>query len=181
MAVGNYLNGSTFRGQAYGFTLDTLNKLRDTRANDQSAKFPGVTTLLHYVITLSDDQKLGFVDFLEEMPHVESAARINFAAMQASVRALRTNVNALRKEMEDLRAADSPLKEDHFVDLMLPFFEQADNLVKRIEQVSSGTEQSLKDLLDWLGEDGTNGPFAKQPEDFWSLLGAFHGSVQVHP
>jgi hypothetical protein len=31
LALGNYLNGGSFRGAAYGFKLDALNKLRYAR------------------------------------------------------------------------------------------------------------------------------------------------------
>ncbi len=46
LALGNYINGGTYRGGAYGFKLDILTKLQDTKSSDNK------TTLLHYLATL---------------------------------------------------------------------------------------------------------------------------------
>ena len=43
LAVGNYMNGSTARGGAFGFKLDTLRKMAETKSADRS------TTLLHFI------------------------------------------------------------------------------------------------------------------------------------
>ena len=44
LAIGNYLNGSTNRGQAYGFNLDTLSKLSALKTKDNKSN------LLRYII-----------------------------------------------------------------------------------------------------------------------------------
>jgi len=69
LAIGNYLNGSTFRGEAYGFKLDALNKLAETKAAD------GTTTLLHYITRTLEQQDPSLIDFLSTMPHVDAAGR----------------------------------------------------------------------------------------------------------
>ena len=43
LAVGNHLNGGTYRGQARGFRLETLLRLTDVKAVDRK------TSLLHFV------------------------------------------------------------------------------------------------------------------------------------
>ena len=44
LAYGNYMNGNTQRGQADGFHLDVLLKLRDVKAKDSDVN------LLHYTV-----------------------------------------------------------------------------------------------------------------------------------
>ncbi len=44
LAVGNYLNGTGPRGGAYGFKLEVLTKLADTKTADNKS------TLLHYIV-----------------------------------------------------------------------------------------------------------------------------------
>jgi len=44
LALGNHLNSGTNRGRAYGFKLDGLLKLLETKGTD------GSTTLLHYLV-----------------------------------------------------------------------------------------------------------------------------------
>ena len=43
LAIGNYLNGGTNKGAAWGFKIDSLNKLIGTKTLD------GKSTLLHYL------------------------------------------------------------------------------------------------------------------------------------
>jgi diaphanous 1 len=63
--IGNFLNYDTYAGNAFGFSLDGLAKLRDTK----STVSPDYT-LLHYLaqyITENRDKLLGFVDDLENI------------------------------------------------------------------------------------------------------------------
>lgn len=70
LGLGNLLNGGSFRGEAYGYQLEALNKIRDTRSNpfgeDMPKELLGVTTLLHYLVHLSDhnEQFKGMVDYI---------------------------------------------------------------------------------------------------------------------
>ena len=45
LAVGNHLNGGSFRGAARGFKLDALLKLMDVKGRNKK------TTLLHFVVS----------------------------------------------------------------------------------------------------------------------------------
>ena len=69
LALGNYLNGGSFRGAAYGFKLDALNKLRDTKSAD------GDTTLLHYLVKLVNKKYPEAVHWGRDLKHVPIAAR----------------------------------------------------------------------------------------------------------
>ena len=79
LTLGNYMNGGNrMRGQADGFGLEILSKLRDVKS-----KVPGVT-LLHYVVRARLAQE-GDFNFDEPLPlpvpepaDVEAAATINF-------------------------------------------------------------------------------------------------------
>jgi len=52
LAYGNYMNGISARGGAYGFKLDTLPKLTETKSND------GTKSLLQYIIeTMGNSEK----------------------------------------------------------------------------------------------------------------------------
>lgn len=52
LAYGNYMNGINARGGAYGFKLDTLLKLSETKSND------GSKSLLQYIIeTMGNSEK----------------------------------------------------------------------------------------------------------------------------
>jgi hypothetical protein len=42
LKIGNYMNGGSTRGGAYGFTFSSLGKIRDTKSPDNK-------TMLHYL------------------------------------------------------------------------------------------------------------------------------------
>lgn len=65
------LNGGTFRGNASGFQLDTLVKLKDTR----TGKGPTCPTLLHYLAKVLLRTNATLVLFLEDLPSLEAATR----------------------------------------------------------------------------------------------------------
>lgn len=88
LSVGNALNGSSFRGGARGFQLEALLKvskanvntistsrcmqMKETKTAKGGAECP---TLLHYLarVLLRSDPSL--VSFIEDLPHLEAAAR----------------------------------------------------------------------------------------------------------
>jgi hypothetical protein len=52
LAFGNYLNGTTNRGGAYGFKLDTLAKLSELKSNDNKK------TLFYYIVEYIGDNNM---------------------------------------------------------------------------------------------------------------------------
>ena len=123
LAIGNYMNAGGFRGEAYGFQIDALVKLRDTRSNVSSSnqeKMMGVTTLFHFLVYHSDRKSgagNGFVDFGEDMPHLEPVSRISNQALQSQVKSLAAGVSLVISEIKALSEADS-LAGDNFVSIM---------------------------------------------------------------
>lgn len=106
LAMGNTLNGGTFRGGAAGFSLDSLLKVRwarryrldkarsltpldaqlqDVRAANASA---GTPTLLHYLVRIVRRQDPALLAFLEELPHLEAASRSESLLFRRTVRLL---------------------------------------------------------------------------------------------
>jgi len=180
LQLGNYLNGGTFRGQAYGFTLETLNKLRDTKANEQSeAAKKGAISLLHYLVMVSDNEKIGVVDYSEEISHLESAGRICFSSVASLTRKFREDAQSMSLEIDALSSAEEKVAEDRFLTLMKPFFKEMDDLVKTLENQVTTTESQFKELAEWLGEDTT--ATIKTPDDLWAVLGDFSAAVKVSP
>lgn len=74
LAAGNSLNGNTFRGNAAGFQLEALGKLKETRVTSTKAGGKQLTLLHHIASTLVRDEDKPF-DFLSECPHLAAGAR----------------------------------------------------------------------------------------------------------
>ena len=87
LAVGNAMNGGTFRGGAAGFRLDALVKvshmqthtsrtsLKDQLGETRTAKGSQYPTLLHYLATKLLQVNPVLMLFLDELPSLEAAAR----------------------------------------------------------------------------------------------------------
>jgi len=69
LALGNCLNEGTFSGDANGFKVEGILKLKDTRSNT------GNYTLLHYLVDLMEEKRPDLLKFAEQMPHLKPGAR----------------------------------------------------------------------------------------------------------
>ena len=94
LMTGNYINGGTYGGAAYGFTLDSLGKLRDTKANKPQM------TALHYVVSVCEKQDPELLEVHRELPHLEAAGRLSLDYLIQQVAELQKEVAALRKNVE---------------------------------------------------------------------------------
>ncbi|KAI8613766.1 hypothetical protein BC830DRAFT_1066253 [Chytriomyces sp. MP71] len=75
LVIGNYINGSTFRGGAYGFEISSLLKLKDTKADDASHLKDRAPTLLHYLARRLEEVDEDLIDLKSEIGPVEGASR----------------------------------------------------------------------------------------------------------
>jgi len=96
LAVGNALNRGTAKGQARGFSIETLVKVANTKAVDGSA-----TTLLDYIAQIFTDsteiaQGENFA-LTKQIPSVEMAKRVDISFAASQARQLSTRVAELRQ------------------------------------------------------------------------------------
>lgn len=121
LALGNYMNRGA-RGNAFGFRLQSLLKLADTKAS--CAKNKG-TTLLHYLVQIIE---LKFKDILrldDDMPHVKLAAKVSLGEMEKDIGILRSGLGECAREIEFHRTSGSQLQDDRFLPVMSDFHAQA--------------------------------------------------------
>nr|XP_031845029.1 formin-2 [Nomia melanderi] len=125
LTLGNYMNGGNrTRGQADGFGLEILGKLRDVKSN-----VPGIT-LLHYVVRVRLDQEKDH-NFEEPLPlpvpepaDIEAASNINFDNISGELERLRKELEACTKKCEAVVEAD-PEGSSSFKSKMDSFFSEA--------------------------------------------------------
>ncbi|KAF9200795.1 hypothetical protein BGZ49_008981 [Haplosporangium sp. Z 27] len=172
LLMGNHLNATSFRGNAYGFQLDALLKIRDTKGVEGVK--PGSNTLLHYLAKSINKKDPSLLKFLEEVPHLEAAARISVQTLMNSVNSLVAGMNQIREEIRVLRKIRISPPNDHFVDVMEKFADINDEGIQKIVEVGQGLEQDLKKLLMFYGEDSNN----TKPEDFFGMLVSFSTMLQ---
>ncbi|KAJ3127754.1 hypothetical protein HK098_005871 [Nowakowskiella sp. JEL0407] len=105
LAIGNYMNAESFRGQAHGFSLDTLTKIGDTKAAN------GKMTLIHYLAILIDKKFPEMKDLMVELSATEKAAKISMIAINQDTNELISSFNKLEKDMDEAKTKDN---EDKF-------------------------------------------------------------------
>ncbi|KAI9101081.1 hypothetical protein DFS34DRAFT_456152 [Phlyctochytrium arcticum] len=174
LVVGNYLNGTSFRGDAHGFKLEGLLNLRDTRANRENAS--NIPTLLHYLVRKLQATDPDLLDFMKEIPRVELAARVCIPALLASVKELRKGVEVVKAELAELEKAGLSNDEDRFVSLMQGFKGYSDIRVAGLEYQANVAEKNVNDLISFFGDDPSEK--ASAPEEFFAIFSAFAVALQ---
>ncbi|KAJ2713086.1 hypothetical protein H4R19_002425, partial [Coemansia spiralis] len=97
LSIGNFMNGSGFRGGAFGFKIASLNRLMDTKADDNK------TTLLHFVATTVEECFPDALAFLDELRPVDAGCRVSYTEMKAEMGDLRVRLAEAKRELELLR------------------------------------------------------------------------------
>ena len=60
LALGNYMNGGTKKGKAYGFSLNSLKQLLSSKSKDNKI------TLMEYLITIIKNEEPNALEFLND-------------------------------------------------------------------------------------------------------------------
>jgi diaphanous 1 len=174
LSVGNALNGSTFRGGARGFRLDALLKLRETKTVKGGAECP---TLLHYIARMLLRSDPALVTFVEDMPHLEAAARVSVQTLQTSIVGLVNNLNQVKDEMMRVRTDRAAPLGDQFAQVMGPFIVLSTETIDAMKNMGAALDAELQGLLAYYGEapDASDAP---KPEDFFALILSFSSLLQ---
>ena len=168
LAIGNYLNGGTAKGGAWGFKLDSLNKLLDTKSLD------GKSTLLHYLARELDRQH-GGVDPPELPPPLRLSAELSFVDAAARLRWKDecTEVSALSAGIEQVAAQVEMDKTGPFAESLGAFYTQASKQVSALVSKKDAADDACARIIAWFGEDKK-----ANPEEVFSTLHNFMLSLE---
>uniref|UniRef100_A0A3Q1HZ98 FH2 domain-containing protein n=1 Tax=Anabas testudineus TaxID=64144 RepID=A0A3Q1HZ98_ANATE len=127
LAFGNFMNGGNrSRGQADGFTLDILPKLKDVKSSDNSQ------SLLSYIVAYylrhfdEDAGKESCVYPLPEPQDLFQASQMKFEDFQRDLRKLRKDLNACSAETEKVCKLSSEENLQPFKEKMDDFLSQGE-------------------------------------------------------
>jgi len=165
LAFGNYMNGNTPYGCAYGFKLSTLNRLDASKSSDNQ------TSLLHYLAEYIRTKAPSLRTFLDECASVHDACRVEASWIQAEI----SKVNGIvgRIEVELSKSEESII--DRFVPVMREFHSKAS---KKIKKMVGRLETALTDyaaLLKYFGESNDK----LQWEEFFLIFDRFFKQFKV--
>eukprot|EP00339_Tiarina_fusa_P000898 CAMPEP_0117015036 /NCGR_PEP_ID=MMETSP0472-20121206/12086_1 /TAXON_ID=693140 ORGANISM="Tiarina fusus, Strain LIS" /NCGR_SAMPLE_ID=MMETSP0472 /ASSEMBLY_ACC=CAM_ASM_000603 /LENGTH=981 /DNA_ID=CAMNT_0004718743 /DNA_START=178 /DNA_END=3124 /DNA_ORIENTATION=+ len=144
LAIGNFLNGGTFRGGAYGFKLETLVKITEVRAADNK------TNMLNYLAQYCEGKEK-FKDLLsiqDDFPHIEDACRESIPQAQSDLNKLKGELAQVEGAIKS--APDQP--GDRFVEIMTAFHTKANKTLTETLELHQKLETDFKELLAYFGE-----------------------------
>lgn len=161
LAIGNYMNGSTPRGGAYGFKLDALTKLHTIKSTDQRVN------LLHFIVRHLEDHQPELLAFPGELRHVTDAKRISLRQLKADVASYVSELTMLQGQVR--ASENSKIPEDRFYSVMNPFATDAADIIDELKRDLSNLDTSFTEVVTCFGEDirkvGT--------EEFFTLISDF--------
>ncbi|KAM3597884.1 uncharacterized protein V6R79_010690 [Siganus canaliculatus] len=152
LAFGNYMNSSK-RGAAYGFRLQSLDLLLETKSTDRSQ------TLLHFITNIIHEKYPDLVNFHTELHFVDKAALVSLDGILQDIRSLERGMEMTKKEF--LVQDDSPVLKE----FIKTNSEQLETLIKD----SKTAQEAYGSVVEYFGEN----PKTTQPSMFFPLFGRF--------
>ncbi|CAG4978575.1 unnamed protein product [Colias eurytheme] len=117
LLLGNYMNTGSNNAGAYGFEISFLTKLTSTKDLENKQ------TLLHYLVDTIESKFPDVLNFAEEMPHIDRAARVSMESLQKSLKKMENDIRSLETDLNNSRVPQSP--DDMFHECMSNFATEA--------------------------------------------------------
>ncbi|KAJ3826405.1 hypothetical protein F5880DRAFT_95012 [Lentinula raphanica] len=148
--------------------------MKETKTVRGGAECP---TLLHYLakVLLRTDSSL--LRFIEDMPHLEAAARASVQTIVQAVNSLVSGLNQVKSETSELSKLRNLPPNDKFVSTMQPFIAQVSTNVEALKEMAVTVEANIRSLLAYFGEN-LDSPEAPKSEDFFGLILSFSSSLE---
>jgi len=159
-------NGNGRLGNAYGFSLETLQKLSDTRTSDNS-----MTILEVIVEMLKDSDNPDIVDLKKsDVEIVESGSRVSLLTVQ-------TDLGKLTKDFENLKVLVSTVErtgdDDFFNTKLNDFIALVQPDVDKLQKDFNLMVSEFETLVSFYGEDVKD----NDPEKFFGIWRTFLNSI----
>uniref|UniRef100_A0A8C7MW60 Formin-like 3 n=1 Tax=Oncorhynchus kisutch TaxID=8019 RepID=A0A8C7MW60_ONCKI len=140
LALGNYMNSSK-RGSVYGFKLQSLDLLLDTKSTDRKM------TLLHYIAVVVKEKYPELANFFNELHFVDKAAAVSLENVLLDVRELGKGMDLIRKESS---------LHDHSV--LKGFLQTSDTQLDKLQKDAKTAEEAFNNVVNYFGESSKTTP-----------------------
>ncbi|XP_029927242.1 formin-2 [Myripristis murdjan] len=174
LAFGNFMNGGNrTRGQADGFTLDILPKLKDVKSSDNSQ------SLLSYIVAYylrHFDEDAGRETCIYPLPEPQDlfqASQMKFEDFQRDLRKLRKDLNACSAETEKVCKVSTEDNLQPFKDKMDEFLSQAKTELDTQEKQLADTQKIFLELSVFFSVKPKAGEKEVSPNTFFSIWHEF--------
>ncbi|XP_060839430.1 inverted formin-2-like isoform X3 [Rhopalosiphum padi] len=161
--IGNYLNAGSYAGNASGFTLDTLPKLLDTRANKPRVTF------LHFVVEVAQTNKMDdILSFTKYTEALRNLSRISFLSLE-------DEINIKTKQIKSLHLQLSKQMKKQICDQFSDFIKQAVIDIETLNNEYKSATEVIRRVAVYFGEDVNKFKI----EECFALLGNFFERIDV--
>uniref|UniRef100_A0A1A8IYG3 Formin-like 3 n=1 Tax=Nothobranchius kuhntae TaxID=321403 RepID=A0A1A8IYG3_NOTKU len=140
LALGNYMNSSK-RGSVYGFKLQSLDLLLDTKSTDRKM------TLLHYIALTVKEKYKELANFYNELHFVDKAAAVSLENVLLDVRELGKGMDLIRRECS---------LHDHQV--LKGFVQASDAQLDKLQKDAKAAEEAFNSVVSYFGESAKTTP-----------------------
>ncbi|XP_034076320.1 formin-like protein 1 [Gymnodraco acuticeps] len=150
LAFGNYMNSSK-RGAAYGFRLQSLDLLLETKSTDRSQ------TLLHFIASIIQEKYPDLSNFHTDLHFVDKAALVSLDGILQDIRSLERGMEMAKKEFL-VQDDSSVLKE---------FIKTNSDQLETLIKDSKKAQEAYGSVVEYFGEN----PKTTQPSMFFPAFG----------
>uniref|UniRef100_A0A673KWA5 Formin-like protein 3 n=1 Tax=Sinocyclocheilus rhinocerous TaxID=307959 RepID=A0A673KWA5_9TELE len=140
LALGNYMNSSK-RGSVYGFKLQSLDLLLDTKSTDRKM------TLLHYIALVVKEKYPELATFYNELHFVDKAAAVSLENVLLDVKELGKGMDLVRRECS---------LHDHAV--LKGFLQTSDTHLDKLQKDGKTAEEAFNNVVLYFGESPKTTP-----------------------
>ncbi|KAF9147778.1 hypothetical protein BG015_010519, partial [Linnemannia schmuckeri] len=170
LMLGNYMNGASHNGGAFGFKIASINKLVDTKASNA----PNMT-LLHFLTNIAESTLPHVLSYQEEISACGSACRVSLPDLQTDFNYLKIKIKEIKTELHThYFNGFKSCPEDRFYEVMQPFMVSAERAFAKAETAMLEMDSLYKEVVKFYGEDSV----AMKPEEFFGIFKTFSASFE---
>ncbi|XP_030649513.1 protein diaphanous homolog 1 isoform X2 [Chanos chanos] len=166
LLIGNYMNAGSRNAKSFGFGINYLCKLRDTKSADQKQ------TLLHFLAETCQEKYPEVMNFTKDLTHVEKASRVSAEMLQKNLAQMGKQIQDLEKDVETFPPPQND--KDKFTEKMTSFVGQAREQYEKLQLMYENMEKQYEGLGKYFVFD----PKKVTPEELFADLNNFRNMFQ---
>ncbi|KAL9555089.1 hypothetical protein MBANPS3_002512 [Mucor bainieri] len=170
LVMGNFMNGTTFQGGAFGIRIASINKLVDTKGTE------GNTTLLHFLVDSVESKFPRLHGFLDDLQESGNACRVTLQDMVKDYNEIRVGLQKLIEELEnhypEEEQDETSSEIDNYCQIMRSFRNDAIEKFEELEVRYTSMDVAYRDVVTYFGEN----PDQMKPDEFFGIFKTFTSS-----
>lgn len=139
LAFGNYMN-SARRGPAYGFKLQSLDMLLDTKSSDKKI------SLMHFLVHTVQEKFGEIINFEAELRFIEKAALVSLENIMTDVHELEKGMEMTKKEYQTRKERDAPT-------MLKDFLSNSDDKLRKLIADVKTAKDAYHRVVEYFGEN----------------------------